>query len=486
MFSKFPAWLIPAVLFAARLGGDESNGWPLAVSEEQPDGSVVAAAYVGPLFFDQRMPGEPHRTGFRPFFLKSQTEGAEANYLFYPLFTWQEQAGHRSFSFFQLANESRQIEAGKPTVHSFDFWPFYFSRATGEPGTSYRALFPIGGTIKQRLGYDRIHFVLFPLYAEFEQKGAKITHAPWPILRFIDGAGHHGFEFWPFFGHRGRAHDYDSQFYLWPLIYQSSTNLSAPQPDVKLGVLPFYARSTAPGYIDETYVWPLFGYTHRTEPVKYDERRYLWPLLVQGRGDVSYINRWAPFYTHSVVKGYDKTWLAWPLFRHASWTDEKVSQEQNQVLLFLYWSLTQRSTTNPQAAPAHKTHLWPLFSSWDNGAGLRQFQLLSPFEVLFPNNEPIRRLYSPLFALYRYDQRAPDDIRQSVLFSLVSWKKSPAAKEFHLGPLFSVKSSGVARRITLGNGVLAWQRRADTRSWKFSLFDFHPEKDNKIPSVLLP
>jgi hypothetical protein len=468
------------------LGGAERNNWPIAVTQELSDGAVASAEYVGPLFFKKNIPGEPYQAGFRPVYLISRVDNVESSYLLYPFFTWRSEEGYHSFSFFQLVNESRQTDTGKQPVRAFDVWPFYFSRDTGQPETSYQALFPIGGTIKQRLGFDRIHFVLFPLYAQVELKGSHTTHAPWPFLRFIGGAGDHGFEFWPLFGHRGRAGDYDSRFYLWPLIYKSTKNLSEPQPDVKLGVLPFYARATAPGYIDETYVWPFFGYAHRTQPVKYDEKRYLWPFLVQGRGDVSYVNRWAPVYTHSVIKGYDKTWFAWPVFRHARWEDGGIAQEQNQVLFFLYWSLTQRSSTNPQAAPAHKTHLWPLFSSWNNGAGLRQVQVFSPLEVFFPTNEPIRQLYSPLFALYRYDQRAPGDARHSVLFSLLSWRKSPAEKEFHLGPLFSTRSTPVRSRVALGNGLLAWQREPGNRRWIFSLFDFHPEIDNKAAGAPSP
>jgi hypothetical protein len=487
MLSRLPIWLISAALLGlVPLHGHERNGWPLFVQQEKADGSVESAEYLGPLFFNHHIPGEPHQAGFRPVYMKSRDGDVETSYLLYPFFTWRRETDYRSFSFFQLVNTSRETDARQPTIHTFDVWPFYFSRDTGQPETTYHALFPIGGTIKERLGYDRLHFVLFPLYAEADQKGARTTHAPWPFLRFISGGGNHGFEFWPLFGHRGRAHDYDSQFYLWPLIYKSTSNLSEPQPDIKLGVLPFYARVTAPGYIDETYLWPFFGYSHRTDPLKYDEQRYFWPFFVQGRGDVSYVNRWGPFYTHSVVKGYDKTWFAWPVFRHARWEDGGIAQEQNQVLFFLYWSLTQRSTTNPRAAPAHKTHLWPLFSSWDNGAGRRQLQILSPFEVFFPTNEPVRQLYSPLFAVYRYDQRAPDDIRRSVLFSLLSWKRSPAEREFHFGPFFSTHWTPERARVVLGQGLFAWQRRPDTGPWIFSLFDFSPRKDNKATAALSP
>lgn len=478
--------MLAALVAAAPLPARERNGWPLWVEQTDPAGTVQSGEYLGPLFFRKTQTDGSQVEGARPFFLHTVAGQKETNLLFYPLFTWQREGDWRNFSFFQLVNIQRETDADRRTTRNFDVWPFYFSRDNGEPADSYRALFPFGGTIKQRLGYDRIHFVLFPLYADLEQKGRHTTHAPWPFLRFINGGGAHGFEFWPLFGHQGRAGDYDSQFYLWPLIYKSVDNLSEAQPEVKLGVLPFYARKTAPDYIDETYVWPFFGYTHRTAPVKYDERRYLWPFLVQGRGDVSYINRWAPVFTHSVIKGYDKTWIVWPFYRHARWADGGIAQEQNQVFFFVYWSLTQRSTTHPAAAPAHKTHLWPLLSSWDNGAGCRQVQLLSPFEVFFPTNEPIRQLYTPLVALYRYDQSAPDSIRQSALFNLVSWKKSPFEKEFHLGPLIHTYSTPQQSRVSLGLGLLNWSRAPGASRWRLSLFDFSSRKIPKAVAAQSP
>ena len=473
LFSRLTVWLLFAALIAgAPLRGKERNGWPFFVQQVNPDGTIASAEYLVPFFFTKTTLEGSRLRGFRPFYLHSLTGSEEISYLFYPFFTWQKQGDDRYFSFFSLVNIGRYTDPGQPTFHDFDVWPFYFSRDTGEPVESYHALFPLGGTLKHRFGKDRIHFVLFPLYSEVEDNGAHTTHAPWPFLRFIDGAGHHGFEFWPLFGHQGRAGDYDRRFYLWPLFYRSAKYLSEPQPTVNLGFLPFYARETAPGFIDETYVWPFFGYTHRTEPYRYDEQRYFWPLFVQGHGDQRSVNRWAPFYTHSRIKGYDKTWVAWPVYRHTQWEDAGIAEEKTQLLYFLYWSLTQRSTTNPAAAPAHKTHVWPLLSSWDNGAGRRQLQLLSPFEVFFANNEPIRQLYTPLVALYRYEQNAPGDTRHSVLFNLVSWRKSPLEKEFHLGPLFSRRSTPERARITLGCGLFAWQRVPATGRWKFSLLDF--------------
>ena len=79
-------------------------------------------------------------------------------------------------------------------------------------------------------------------------------------------------------------------------------------------------------------------------------------------------------------------------------------------------------------APASKTHFWPLYSSWNNGAGQRQFQLISPFEDFFPDNEFARQALSPLAAIFRYDQRAPGDTRWSALWSAVTWHRTGAGR----------------------------------------------------------
>lgn len=474
-----------AVLFAATaLRGVEQNGWPLVVRQEKADGTVESSEALGPLFFEQD--AERHLRGFRPFYLTVQNGDIESHALLYPLFTWGREPGHSRFSLFQLVNRQTDTSPGQPTARGFDVWPFYFSRDTGDPATSYHALLPVAGTIKERFGKDRLTWFAFPLYLNTDKAGMQVTSAPWPFIRLINGAGHRGFEFWPLFGSREHPDDYRKQFWLWPLFYREQTHLGEPQPSESLGALPFYNRDTGPGFISETYLWPFFGYTHRTEPARYDERRYLWPFLVQGRGDQHYVNRWGPLYTHSIIKGYDKRWVLWPLFRHATWQDAGLAQEQNQLLWLVYWSLTQRSLTNPAAAPAHKTHLWPLFSAWDNGAGRRQVQLLSPFEVFFPENDTIRQLYTPLFALYRYDRHADGEVRHSLLWNAITWHRTATTREFHLGPLFGVQTDPAVQRIALGNGLIGLTLRPGKHAWRLFLFDFSPKPANKTAGALPP
>jgi len=484
MFYRRLIQLASVSLCLAASGRAEENVWPLFVIRRNEAETAVSEQYLGPLFF-HRSDGVKDVRGLRPFFLTQRTgENVEKDIL-YPLFTWHHQPGYNWFSIFHLIERRDNAGDQAPPSGTFDIWPVYFSRKTDDPEKSYQAFFPLGGTTKQRLGRDQISFVLFPLYLQTKKAGRTVTHTPWPLIRNYSGPGYEGFEFWPLFGRNTHAGDYDHRFYLWPLVNYSADHLSAPVPDKRIAVLPFYARLTGPGYISETYLWPFFGYTDRTSPDTYHERRYFWPFLVQGRGNQHMVNRWAPFYSHTITKSYEKTWHFWPLFRHMRWQDSGVQNDRNQFLFILYWSLEQHSLTNPAAAPARKTHVWPLITTWDNGAGREQVQILSPFEPLFQYNTKIRQLWSPLFALYQYDRQPDGTERHAYLWNAITWRRSPGAREFHLGPLFDLRQGADGKRWSVGCGLFGSQRTA-TGGWRPFLFDFRMKAANKAGSASSP
>jgi hypothetical protein len=215
--------------------------------------------------------------------------------------------------------------------------------------------------------------------------------------------------------------------------------------------LPLFTRATAPGFVDENFVWPFFGFTERTSPYRYSEQRYLWPFFVQGRGDDRYVNRWGPFYTHSVVKGNDSTWIGWPIWHVTTFADDDVQEKKTQLFYFVYWDLDESSLSRPSLAHAYKRHLWPLFSAWDNGAGSRQFQLPSPLEVFFPSNPDIRETWAPFFSIFRYDHRPTGESRTSLLWNAVTWRKDAGEGlvEFHVGPILGMVRNPAGDKWTI-------------------------------------
>lgn len=467
----------------------ERNAWPVVVQRLDAGGQVESWSGAGPFLFRKPTTDGGTAQGFRPFWARVDNAAGEfrAGYFLYPLFSYTVDENTYKWSLFELVRRTDRRASAAPARSvfeqqgEFEIFPFWFARDTGDPEMSYRALFPIYGTIKNKLTFERLSWTLFPFYVENEKRGAVTTSTPWPFIRVTRGAAH-GWGVWPFFNYVERPGVSRAAYYLWPLGYNVTRQPTADDPPGTaprrdVGALPFWARSTGPGYVNQDYLWPFFGYTDRTAPVRYSERRYFWPLLVQGRGDERTVSRWGPFYTHSVIKGYDKTWYAWPLVRRAQWTDEGVDRDRTQLLYFLYWSETQRAAGRTNAPPARLTHVWPLYSHWDNGAGRLQWQVFSPFDVFFPRNEKMRLAWSPFFALVRHDRRSPGEARTSLLWDAITWERdeAEARRELHVGPLFSMTTRAQERRIAVGNGLFGFRRGAGGPGWKFFWLDFPPK-----------
>lgn len=463
---------LAAVAAAFRAEAYELNEWPVYVAQKDANGHTLSWEAAGPLLFSTPTPAPDAGTagGLRPLYGRISGGGSVRTDILYPLFYYRKYPDSYRWAFFNFivgeGIDAAVSSAGGPTDKHLDIWPFYFSHETKDPIDTYHGLMPIGGNIKYRLGFDRISWVLFPLYAQTLKRDTVSTYTPWPIVRTVRGQ-EQGFDLWPLFGITHGPGVARHFFFVWPLIWNNTLEPTqeAPAnspPGTEFGFLPFFTRETAPGMVDENWVWPFFGYTDKSIPYRYTEQRYLWPFFVQGRGDDRLVDRWGPFYTHSNIKGDDSKWIFWPLWHQKKWIDGDIAQTKTQFFYFLYWSLYQKDADRPRVAAAYKRHIWPVVSIWDNGAGSRQVQIPSPLEVFFPSNPDIREMWGPLFALYRYDHQPTGETRNSLFWSAVTWRRSSSVGlvEFHAGPLLGMRNTHSGR------------------DWTILGFDFGPKVNN--------
>lgn len=447
-----------AVVCPATVGAElprDKNFWPILVQRPADEDGVRKWTSLGPFLYGSNNDLGDELIGFRPVYHSLDTaDGSKSRSFIYPLWYREYDAAtdDNRWTILNLIN-SRSTEDEEDR---FSVWPLYFSRDTGEPETSYKAFFPIYGDITQRFGQYRLQWAPFPFYVRYESGGAVTTSTPWPFIKNISGENHRGFEFWPLAGHREEVGVSSRQYLLWPLIYDRHTGLDTDTPSRRSGVLPFYAAEDGPGYHSRTYGWPFFGYSKRTSPTNYRQTNLFWPLWVQGRGDTRYVNRWAPFYTHSVSPARKQTWFMWPLWRDRQWSSQHLDHRRQQVLYFVYHAEVQTSRQSPDLPAAVKRHVWPLFSQWNDGAGRAQFQAFSPLEVFFPHNERMRQHWSPLFAVYRFNQKAPGEARHSWLWDAVTFERSDErqTREFHFGPIFNYTAGPDGRRWGFLGGLL--------------------------------
>ena len=455
--------LTAALLSTALSRAEERNYWPFAVEWTDSANATEHKSYLGPIGFSKEPKEGPQISGVRPFWVVKSEPGREEGHFLYPLFNWTTTDSVSMRDVFQLIRWSNIASGTGETNKTFEIWPFYVSVQTGDPATSYRGVFPIAGTVKNRFGQDRIDWVLFPFYGRFEQKGIVTTTTPWPFIKTVSGDAT-GFELWPLFGSRGKEGVFSETFALWPIYHHNTRTLESGVTTDELAILPFYERTRGEFAHSETYVWPFFGYTHSEQPA-YEEQRWFWPFIVTAHGEDRRVERFAPFYTYSERKGVKKTWVMWPLLRDQQWSDNGLEFDKTQFLYFLYWNLEERSATNPNLPIARKTHLWPLASYWNNGAGHTQFQIFSPLEVFFQHNETVRTVYSPLFSIYRYDRRASGDVHTSFLFNLLTYHREGDDREFNLGPLLETeRDSDGLRNVRLFKVIPLYSRRPRTQA----------------------
>ena len=470
-----------------QLKAEQSNAFPGPVTFTSPGQNAESSNAFGPFLFNEPSPEGGRVLGLRPLFVEHlDASGAhEETTIVYPIFYYRTYGDSYEWSLFKLINSTGRITTLKNDRGGFsdtlDVWPIYFSESTSDSATSSYALFPLYGKLQGHLGFEHAQFLAFPLYLSLEGRGSKTRYLPWPFLRYTRG-DQNGFSVWPLFGTIQKPGVYKNTFVLWPFIYfnQKFLNLDtskSTEASQEIGILPFYSSEKKQGYVNENYLWPLFGFSDRTSPLRYHETRYLWPFLVQGRGDESYVNRFGPVYTHSVIKGLEKTWILWPFYRQEKWTDKDSAHEKTRVLFFLVSKDEQSSQSHPEKAHAYKTTIWPLVSIWDNGAGRIQTQLLSPFEGIFADNPQMRHAWTPLFSVIRFDQASQGETRLSFLWNAMTWSKSAQAKktEFDLGPLLKLVTTDGIKRISFLGGLLGVNQDG-FRHWNIFGLEFSPSK----------
>jgi hypothetical protein len=414
----------------------EFNLWPLVVEKfNSLVGRDDNKSHLGPIISETQR-DSTRILSIRPFWTSFEDlkTGTSSSHLLYPLASWNDNETTQSGSISNLIQYRRNEQRDQTFFQAF---PFIFSYQSPEPNDSYFAVWPVGGVLKNRLFRDRISFAAWPLYVRTVKGDEVRTHTPYPFIQRLEGPQSRGFGLWPFYGHFERDNDYEHSWAAWPLHYHYRDNLDEEVPYVRFGILPFYHSETAAGLNSKTFGWPFFGYTREWDPrPQYSENRYFWPFLIQGRGEEKYVNRWLPVYSNETSPGREKKWYAWPFLKKEIFTQPGLKRDRTSVLFFVYKDEKQHFNNTT----ARLTTIWPLAGYWNDGNGNRQLQALDPLTVFFPRNEKVKENWSPLFAVYRFDERMGNR-RHSILWDMIAWESDiEGLKALYLGPLYEWES----------------------------------------------
>ena len=288
--------------------------------------------------------------------------------------------------------------------------PFWFSGVTGK-GVSYRAFFPLGGTIYDFLMFDQVQFYLWPLYAKTSVNDQKSEMILWPLYSRTQAPDVERLRFFPFYGRSQKEGVERSRFIMWP-FYTSVEALSERGGEGFI-FFPFYGQIDAPHLQTRWFLPPFFRFSDAPE----QRTRYvLWPFIQWAEGTVEKRYLW-PVLGRKKVEEDRSGFIAWPLIKWNASGDEKSGGQQVQVAPIY----RHRSTWDAsRAIYESEWKLWPLAS------GIR-VDKRSVIEVLalwpFERAAVIERNWAPCWRLFRVE-KSENEVEWSLLHGLLGYKRS--------------------------------------------------------------
>ena len=438
---------------------------------------------VGPFFYKQEImdDGSVARSwAVPPFFSYTANDDVDYEWVdfLWKGITYNRYGSEYRIQLIQLLSFSGGQTQSETNINRLTLFPLYFQQRSPIPEKNYTALFPIYGTIRERIFRDEITFTLFPLYVHTRKRDVVTDNYLLPLFHRRHGTRLSGWQFWPLAGsehkdagyrtnHWGDAEvdaGHDKKFLLWPLYLQEHANTGTTNESSQQSFLPFYTQFRSEQRDSTSYLWPI-GITHTIDRTrKYSEWSAPWPLIVFTRGEGKTGNRVWPFYSKARNTSQSSGWYLWPLYKYNGLHSPPLDRERKRVLFFLYSDTSIKDTETKKSQ--RQIDLWPLFTSRRDLNGRHRLQVLAPLEPFLPNNTSVERDLSPLWSIWRAEKN----------------DKTGAGSQSLLWNLYRRDTSPDARKCSLLFGLIQYQSDTDGRRWRVGHIPFGKKKTFAEPS----
>ena len=402
-----------------------------------PHPRAAEAWRIGPIVERQAIDAETKLFALRPIYSHEQTASELGEFrsvtdVLWPLGTVSRRDDRyywRFLLFYGMGGGKSRVEGGDDAWR-FRLFPLVFSGRTID-GDSYAALFPIGGTIRNFLVFDRVSFFLFPLYADGETAGTEMRTILWPFYLERHGPRIDQTRVWPFWGERerrGLRQTDRASFTLWPFWTETSTRGEHVNGSSFM-LFPIYGHSRherARKGVEETWhvVPPLFSYGRGDDGFR--RLNAPWPFIRQLDHDLVHERHVWPICGVTTNDHLRDEYAAWPFFRRTSTTDGLSRRSYlHAPLPFYFHSEVAPISTN--VAPQSYTRIWPLYSHREGPSGTRT---RIPELTLWSMSEPIERNWAPLWTLYSHRTRPDGAYCTDLLWGLFSWGRNAESRRF--------------------------------------------------------
>jgi hypothetical protein len=372
----------------------ERGLWPLYSADAAPWAGVRERRALGPLLRWEARPTE-RRFEWRPFYSSLARPELRRFDVLYPVLARRVTPERDQSRLLVLARSRRDAD----TAASHSTFGIAFRGRTAD-GEGYSGLFPLYGTLRERLGFDRLSFALWPLFARARRGEYRETQLLWPVFALGRGDGRFKLRVWPLFGVRRRDGISDRRYLLWPLFHWRRDHLDTGRPSRAFYALPFYGRRDRGPQHSRFYLFPLLARQWSDVEPASSRLDLLWPLFSRGRGGDESLLALRPLYVErSRATARSQSWLLGLLGRSETRAGDLLERNWRLLWVSRFGYRVEGQTE------ARRIDLWPLFrrasfrAADGTGSGFLRVPWLLPLKGLEPDGWD--RHYNGLFQLYR-------------------------------------------------------------------------------------
>jgi hypothetical protein len=461
---------------------------PLYVSDNDIDGSARVRS-LGPFIETQKRDDGMEFFAVRPFYCKVSDPAKDrsvANVL-WPFGMIKELKGERDWIFFPSLGHNFDLQDNSSRSR-WSLFPILFG-GRDALGRKYFSIFPLGGTLHEFFGADRIIFALFPLFSYTEHDDNRIWRILWPIFVYGKGDDEFKFRVFPFYGVSVNDKRWKKRFVMWP--FWSSVKYLYPDQKGggfilfplfgKIDVGDYYSRMLFPPF----FKWEVGSHGHRALNCP-------WPFIRYKTGDIKMLYLW-PLWGRKNTLGIDRQWFAlWPLISGKKTLRPEYVLRNFRALPFVFYeSKTQRSTAGAPArhgpsallsafgadaaergqkaaeasiegdVTSRYFKIWPLVSYWRDG-NVTRLRALALWPAKY--TPAVERCWAPLWSIFVW-RRHGQDVDGEILWGMLRWKHSPEKRSLSIFPLWQSsrvegdEAQAGGHKWSLFYGLLGYERK---------------------------
>lgn len=438
-----------------------STGWdvdmnPFYRSEPHREAGVTDTDALIPFLFAQES-ADIRTSGLRPLWVSERDESrsrSECDFI-PPLGRYVSDEEGTRLRFWPLYWYEKTYHSGAGEDVDWILFPILFGGHSHD-GENYFAVFPLGGHIRDFLGFEHFIFVLWPIYQQTtvaKSEGKESTsHMFLLLFGWTEGGNRDGsFQILPFYMRRVWEGKYRKYSVLWPFFHYQRNRLDTKHPSTLHSFWPLYSYESSGihyqlGMIGPVlFLGPLIQMARETpekwegEPNEEGNSFYLydlpWPLIRFEKKREFKRTRVIPFYASFNEPGFESSAYLIPFF----WLRKEWNEAyEKRDFFFVPFYHQSRKVYKAGEGEDSYVHLWPLFHSTSNADGSRDFSTLSLLPLRVQKYvSALDKVLWPFWNLYRYRRDAAGASRHHALFSLFSVYHDPYETRVSIPLLYS-------------------------------------------------